>query len=94
MVVIRIVVHLVLDSSFPAGWLKIDKYAYHDSLLAFKSSEVEEYLDKFDSHFSGRDFWLVTLVENLPIFDLELDVLVEGNAAPHPLEDVQVGGDS
>ena len=61
--------------------------------FSVKSSEAKEYLDKFDPHFSGRDFWLVAFVENLSIFDLELDVLVEGNATPHPLENVQVGRD-
>ncbi len=74
--------------TFHQGYPKFSPYFF-----AVKKSEGEEYLDKLDPHFSGRDFWLVAFVENLSIFDLELDVLVEGNATPHPLEDVQVGRD-
>ena len=54
---------------------------------------AKTHLYKLDPHLSGRDFGLVALVEDLPVLDFELDVLVEGDAAADPLEDVQVGRD-
>ena len=52
-----------------------------------------KYLDEFHPHLAHGELRLVALVQDLLVFDLELDVLVVSDAAADAVEDVEVGGD-
>ena len=54
---------------------------------------LNKYLDEFHSHLAHGELRLVALVQDLLIFNLELDVLVVSDAAADAVEDVEVGGD-
>ena len=51
------------------------------------------YLDEFHPHLAHGELRLVALVQDLLVFDLELDVLVVSHAAADAVEDVEVRGD-
>ena len=51
------------------------------------------YLDEFHPHLAHGELRLVAFVQDLLVFNLELNVLVMSYTAADAVEDVEVGGD-